>query len=102
MEKQYVIVKSNQLYAFNIAHFTDYMNYSKKINNQIYTLEEFGIEHNLDVRIQNTKKEYIRSIQEKTNICCNIIPDYLSFESYCLLKNINPYSVEPIDTKVIY
>ena len=57
----------------------------------IQNLEEFGIDKNLDVRLKTTKQEYIKSVQDQINICCNMIPAHLCFENYCYLNNLSPY-----------
>lgn len=93
MEKKYIIEKVSTLYSFNKVHFENYIDYSKNVSD-IDTLEEFGINNELDVRVNNVKLEYIKWVRTKINICCNIIPDYLSFESYCKIKNLNPYELQ--------
>ncbi|MDD3453230.1 MAG: hypothetical protein PHN42_03015 [Bacilli bacterium] len=92
MEKQYLNNKICQIYFFDKEEFSRYLDYSHSVtNNLIETLEEFCLINKLDVQNKNVQIAYIRFIKNKIKIKNIIIPNYLSFESYCSQLNINPY-----------
>lgn len=86
-----VIKTACDRFSFQYEYLKEYFFYSKSMYPDIQNLEEFGIDKNLDVRLKTTKQEYIKSVQDQINICCNMIPANLCFENYCYLNNLSPY-----------